>query len=529
MVTGIPSVTTSYRTNWGERREIPAFIHVERCWPEIGKLSPCEAACPLQMDIPNYIIAIAQGNFKQALSIIRESNPLPSICGRVCHHPCEAECNRKVIDGEVAIEWLKRYAADRANGEKPAPAPRNKKEKVAIVGSGPAGLTAGHDLVKMGYGVTIFEAADTPGGILSSAIPEFILPLKAVLDDIDYLKALGVKIHTNVNIGQDMSLSGLRRQGYQAILVAIGTQNSAMLDIPGAKLSGVYSALPFLKQAKIGECPPIQGKVWVIGGGAVATDVARTTLRLSADEVHMACLECRADMPAFSWEIAAAEREGVHVHPSLAPQKIVSRDGTSVSGIEFKRVASTHLDNEGRIHWTLVEGTGSGYSAEADVVIIAIGQSPDLSGMLKDKLDINKQGGLSADNRSQQTNVSGIFAAGDISGTGGTVTESMAAGRRAATSIDQYLSKKPISAASNSHEIITIKPEQIPAYFVRKPRWEMPRLQSKEAIRTCNEVDLGYTDWQAIEEAKRCLNCRMCANCIFERGQLCFETANRLL
>lgn len=529
MVTGIPSVTVSYRTYWGERREVPAYIHVEKCWPEIGKLSPCEAACPLQMDIPNYIIAITQGDVKKALSIIRETNPLPSVCGRVCHHPCETECNRKIVDSPVAIEWLKRYAADRANGEQATPVPRTKTERVAIVGSGPAGLTAAHDLVKKGYGVTIFEASDIPGGILSSAIPEFILPLKAVLDDIDYLKGLGVKIHTNVTIGQDLNLDGLRQQGYQATLIAIGSQKSADLRIPGADLSGIYSALPFLKQAKTGKQASLRGKVWVIGGGAVATDVARTALRLGADEVHVACLECRSDMPAFSWEIEAAEREGVHMHPSLAPQQFISRDSSRVSGIDFKRVASTRLDNEGRIQWTLVEGTGSDYQVDADAVIIAIGQTPDLSGILDDSLDTANKGGLNASDDTQQTNVSGIFAAGDISGSGGTITEAMAAGRRAANSIDQYLSTGSVSTAGKSFEILTIKPEQVPGYFTRKERWEMPRLQPKEALRTFNEIDLGYTDWQAREEAKRCLNCRMCANCIFERGQLCFETADRLL
>ncbi len=171
-----PSMTAS-------RREMPAYIHVERCWPAVDKLSPCEAACPLHMDVPNYVIAITQGNINQALSIIRESNPLPSVCGRVCHHPCEEECNRKVIDSSVAIERLKRYAADWGDSEKPSPAPRTREERVAIVGSGPAGLTAAHDLVKKGYGVTIFEASSIPGGILSSAIPDFILPPDALQAD----------------------------------------------------------------------------------------------------------------------------------------------------------------------------------------------------------------------------------------------------------------------------------------------------------------------------------------------------------
>jgi len=529
MVTGIPSVTVSYRTLWGERREIPAFIHVERCWPEIGKLSPCEAACPLGMDVPNYIIAIAQGNIKQALSIIRESNPLPSVCGRVCHHPCEEECNRKVVDSPVAIEWLKRYAADWGNGEKPSPVPRTREERVAIVGSGPAGLTAAHDLVKKGYGVTIFEAAAIPGGILSSAIPDFILPLKAVQADIAYIKDLGVRIHTNTHIGKDLSLAGLKQRGYKAILIATGTQGSTGLRIPGSDLSGISLGLPLLKEAKVGQAPPLKKTAWVIGGGGAAMDVARTALRLGADEVHVACLESRGDMPAFKEEIESAEREGVRIHPSLAPQEFISKDGSRVGGVNFKRVTSTHLDSEGRIHWILMEGAGSDYIVGTDAVIISIGQTPEMGNMAGKTLRISKTGGLAVNERTLETNARGIFAAGDISATGGTVTEAMAAGRRAATSIDQYLSGIPIEAASESQEIITVEPEQIPPFFTHKDRWEMPRLQPRESIRVFREVDLGYKDWQAVEEANRCLNCRMCANCIFERDQICFETADRLL
>jgi len=511
------------------RREVPAFIHVERCWPEVDKYSPCEAACPLHMDIPNYIMAIAQGDMKKALSIIRESNPLPSICGRVCHHPCEEDCNRKVVDGPVAIEWLKQFAADWGDSKKPRPVKRKKEERVAIVGSGPAGLTAAYDLVKKGYGVAVFEAASVPGGILSSAIPDFILSPEAVQADIDYIKNLGVKIHTNVHIGKDVSLAVLSRQGYKAILIAIGAQKSAELRIPGSDLPGIYSALPFLKGAKAGRAESLRGKVWVIGGGAVAMDAARTALRLGAEEAHVACLESRADMPAFEWEIEAAEREGVRLHPALAPQKFVSKSGSRVTGINFKRVTSTYLDSEGRIRWTLTEGSGSDYAVDVDAVIVAIGQTTDVAGLSDDSLNISSGGTIVVNGATGETNVPGIFAAGDIAGTGRTVSDSMVAGRRAALSIDQYLGGKPIIPVKESREIITIEPEQVPVYLTRRDRWEMPRLLPKQAIKTFKEVDLGYSYWQAVEEARRCLNCRMCANCVFERGQLCFETANRIL
>ena len=526
-----PSIhyTTRYYMSLEKRTKIPAYIHTERCWPEVDKYSPCEEACPLHMDIPNYIMAISLGNIQQALAIIRDSNPLPSVCGRVCHHPCEEKCNRKVVDSAVAIESLKRYAADWGNSEKPSPVPRTKEERVAIIGSGPAGLTAAHDLVKKGYGATIFEASPIPGGILSSAIPEFILPLQAVQADINHITDLGVRIHTNVHIGKDLSFAALRQLGFKAILIATGAQKSVGIRIPGSDLPGIFLALPWLRDAKTGRLSPLQGKVWVIGGGGVAMDVARTALRLGADEVHVACLESRSAMPAFTWEIEAAESEGVRLHPSLAPQQFTARDGTNVGGIDFKRVATTRLDSDGRIQWTLREGPGSDYAVAADNVIIAIGQVSDMSDMPGESLNTDKAGCLAVNESTLETNIPGIFAAGDVSTTGRTVTDSMAAGRRAANSIDYYLSGMPIVTAKDSREVITIEPEQIPAYFTRKERWDIPKLPGKQATRTFNDVNLGYAQWQAVEEASRCLNCRMCANCIFERGQICFDTASRLL
>ena len=514
----------------GRRSETPAFIHKEQCWPEVGKLSPCEAVCPIGQDVPNYIMALARGDVAKALSIIRETNPLPSVCGRICHHPCETECNRKVMDDPIAIRALKRYAADNGGGKPPRPAKRTKKAKVAIVGSGPAGLSAAHDLVKKGYGVSVFESAQIPGGILASAIPDFILSPEALAADIDYIKALGVSIHCNVRVGRDISLEALGNQGYGAVLIAIGAQKSAPLKVPGAEAPGVIPALTFLTEAKQRSLSSVKGSVWVIGGGAVAMDCARTAVRLGAEDVNVACLECRADMPSFDWEIAEAEREGVKVHPSLAPQKFTkTKSGSRVNGIVFKRVSSTTVDRQGRISWTLDEGQGSDFAVGTDNVIIAIGQSTDTEGLPTDVLKVSRGGTIVVNAATGETSMDGVFAAGDITTGRGTVTESMAAGRHAATSIDQFLSGKTIVATDDSKPTITIEAEQVPPYMVCRDQWAMAKLPGKQATTTFKEVDLGYTSWQAQAEAERCLNCRMCANCIFERGQLCFETAGRLL
>lgn len=507
--------------------KIPAFIHQERCWPQVDKYSPCEASCPLHMDVPNYVIAIAQGNPRKALAIIRETNPLPSVCGRVCHHPCETDCNRKVVDMPIAIAALKQFAADWGQEEKLKAVPVTKAEKVAVIGSGPAGLTAAHDLARKGYGVTVFEAAPVAGGILTSAIPDFILSKDAVQKDINYIKALGVQIHTGICVGKDVSFEAVQRRGYKAILLAIGNQKSVNLRIPGADLPGISTALDYLKEAKRGFLRPFTGKVWVIGGGAVAMDCARTALRNGAQEVHVACLESREQMPAFIWEIEAAEREGIRIHAALAPQEFITKSSSRVSGIKFKRVTSTSLDGDGRISWTLAEGMGSEFTVDTDAVIVAIGQTMDRD--VLSAVNINRRGTININAETGETGVTGVFAAGDAAGNGRTVTESMAAGRKAAIGIDQYLSGQPIAIQKDNHGVIYIKPEQVPGYFVRRDRWEMPKLSARQAINTNKEVNLGYAYWQAVEEANRCLNCRMCANCVFERGQLCYETAMRLL
>ena len=510
-------------------------IHGEKCWPSVDKLSPCEEACPLHTDVPSYIIAISQGKFKEALAVIRETNPFPSICGRVCHHPCEAECNRALVDEPIAIEWLKRFVADWGlkNGKKPAPVRRTKKEKVAVIGSGPAGLTAAYDLVRQGYGVSVYEASPIAGGMLTVGIPNFILPREIVEAEIDYIRALGVDIKTNICVGNGLSLDDLWKKGVNAILLASGAQKSVQLPIPDTEVENVYYALPLLRKVNMGERVAFGGRVVVIGGGNVAIDVARTALRLGADEVHIACLEARSDMPAFSWEIEAAEKEGVKIHTSLAPQKFTAtrRDGKKSIAIDFKRVASTDVDGEGRISWMLMEGVGSEYTMGADSVVVAIGQAADPSYAKGGQVKLDGRGTFAVDPDTLATNVPDIFAAGDAVTMGGTVTEAIAMGHRAAISIQRYLQGQHLrgNGAVAAKEILKIDPEMTSPWLTRKARWGMPSLQPSDAVRTFSEVNLGYTEMEAIEEAKRCLNCRMCANCIYGRSQICFETGSRLL
>jgi NADPH-dependent glutamate synthase beta subunit-like oxidoreductase len=475
-------------------------------------------------------MAIAQGKTKEALAIIRESLPLPAVCGRVCHHPCEAACNRAKVDKPIAIQWLKRLVADLEiqNGAVvPEPYPRTKKERVAIVGSGPAGLTAAYDLVKEGYAATVFEALPVAGGMLATGVPEFVLPRNVLKAEIDYLVASGVEIRLKRRLGKDFTLDELRKVGYRAVLLATGAHRSATLSIPGSDLRGVYHGLPFLTQVALGDRPDLGRRVVVIGGGNAAIDVARAAVRLGAAEVHLACLESRSQMPAFLWEIEKAEREGVKIHASLAPQEIEGLRGRAAS-VNFKRVRKFTTEGNGRISWTLMEGPGSDYTIPADAVIIAIGQAPDAS-FADGQITIGPRGAIVVDPDSMATNVPGVFAVGDAVRVVGTVTESIAAGHQAAGAIMTYFGEQPAWKRPAAKEVFRIEEKEIPPYLQRKPRWQMPSLATEDAARSFAEVQVGYPLAVGIEEARRCLNCRMCGNCIFGRGQICFEQSTRLL
>jgi len=510
-------------------KKLLSQIHGEKCWPTVDKISPCEDACPIHMDVPSYVIAITLGKFEEAVEVARETNPFPSICGRICNNPCEEACTRAEVDKPIAIKSLKRFLGDyeKANGFKPERVKRTKEEKVAIIGSGPAGLTAARDLIKQGYGVSVYEALPVAGGMLAAGIPDFMLGKDIVKAEVDYIRALGVDIKTNMKIGKSLSIDNLWDQGFKAILLSTGAWKNAELKLPGADLRGIIQALDFLRDAKLGKIKKIKGTVAIIGGGNVALDAARTAIRMGAGKVVLTCLESRAAMPAYEWEIAAAEQEGIEIQPSLAPRQFTEKILKKVGKIDFKKVESTTLDEDGRISWTLTEGSDTDVSMDVDNVIIAIGQVPDPSFI--DGVNTADNGGFKIDQDTMATNLPGIYAAGDAVKLPGTVVGAIAAGHAAAKSIGSYMSGEDIKAEPESKDIFKLEEDIAPAFVAAKDRWDIPALAPKDAVRTFAEAELGYPQWQAIEEAKRCLNCRMCGNCIFGRGQICFETSTRIL
>ena len=471
----------------------------------------CREACPIGMDVSGYVIAASKGEFDKAMEIIWDTNPFPLVCGRICHHPCETECIRGVVDEPIAIASIKRLVADHVlkSRAKSTPVPRTRKETVGIVGSGPAGLTAAHDLAKAGYGVTVYEGAPEAGGMMTRVIPEFKLPKTGVQPDIEAIRGLGVEIKTNTPVGKALPLESLLKK-HNAVLLAIGSWTAGALKIPGAELEGTHYALPLLEEIKKGKPVALGTRVVVIGGGNTAMDVARAAIRLGSKEVRVACLESKKAIPALPWEIANAAREGVKIHPALAPQAFRNNGQGRVAGVDFKRVASLAIDKEGTLSWTLTEGKESALSMDAESVVIAIGQVPTLESLNADgKLALTSRKTLAVDPETLACGPPGLFAAGDAVAGAGTLVEGMAAGRKAAGSIIKYFTgSEPRREEMSIEETLRRVRQSVDEDFPKeRQRQVMPTLSAREAVSSFQEVDLGFPEETGRKEAARCLNC----------------------
>lgn len=475
---------------------------------------PCKAACPAGVDIQGYVALISQGKFKEALSLIRQKLPLPGTVGRVCLHPCESECHRGKVDAPIAIAALKRFVTDYETSvetEEITPAPRTRDETVAIIGSGPSGLTAAHDLVLMGYGVTVFEALPTPGGMLAVGIPEYRLPRKVLQTEIEAIQKLGVEIRLETTIGKDgLTLGELWKQGYKAIFIAVGAHNSVKLDIPGEELEGVYPGVSFLREVNLGKEVPIGKRVIIIGGGNVAIDAGRTALRLGSREVTVIYRRSRQEMPASEEEITEAEHEGIKIHYLATPVRILGKSGKTVS-VECIQMELGEPDASGRRRPIPVEG--SEFTINVDMVIPAIGQVPDLTCLPKNsKFQISPRVTFEVDSRSLVTNIPGIFAGGDAVLGPATVIEAIATGHRAAMAINSYLQGETLRPEEEPLSIVTIEDIDITDIEERN-RAGQPTIPYEERTASFKEVNLGFNHEMAIEEAKRCLNCGVCSGC----------------
>ena len=500
------------------RDEYEAHIREKKCPAaacETLMISPCQHTCPAGINIPKYVAHIADGEYREAIATIRERNPFAAVCGRICHHPCEGRCRRGELDDPVAIRTLKRFAADwyaehRAEIEAIEPFPRTKKEKVAVVGAGPTGLSCAYFLAQAGYPVTVYEALPVGGDMLAVAIPEFRLPRAAIEQDIDYIVRRGVEIQYNTPITTNFTLEDLRREGLAAVFIAAGAQRSQRLGIPGEleDIEGLYYGLRFLRDVRLGHGVKVGQRVAVIGGGNVALDAARTCLRIGADDVSIYYRRSRDEMPVSDVEYEEAVAEGVGINFLVSPTRITSNDWKA-TGLLCVRMELGEPDESGRRRPMPL--AGSGFTVETDTVIAAVGQAPDLSFLPPDSsLERTRWETLVVDSNSLVTNVPGVFAGGDFVTGPGMVVDAIAAGRRGAIAIDKYLrsdvSRVEIYDRKSAASIETARPE-LEETWEMKPRTAVKTLPLADRRSGFAEIELGFSEDVARREAKRCLRC----------------------
>jgi heterodisulfide reductase subunit A len=400
-------------------------------------LSPCQEACPIHQDTTGYVSLIARGNFKEALELIRKVNPLPAVCGFICHHPCEEACLREGVDHPIPIRLLKRFVAEYEQKEGKIRKKRLKKrrEKVLVVGSGPAGLAAANDLALLGFNVMVFEALPILGGMLAVGIPEFRLPRDILKIEIDRIGEMGVEMETHHPFHLKGDRKTFQKLGFQAAFLSIGAHRSLRLNIPGEQLPGVLYGVEFLREIHLGKSPKIGNRVAVIGGGNVAIDAARSAIRLGAKIVNVYYRRSIKEMPAIPEEVEQAIREGVKIHFLSSPVKIIAR-GKKAVGLECIRMKLAEPDKKGRRMPVLVKG--SNHQVAAETVIAAIGQRVDQK-FLKG-LDVNENGTIRVDSNTNETSIKGVFAGGDAVTGPGWAIDAIAAGKKGAEAICQYLS-----------------------------------------------------------------------------------------
>lgn len=465
------------------------------------ELLPCTAACPAGIDIPGYLRLLAAGKSDEAHAVIREKVPLPGILGRVCVRPCESVCRRGKVNEPISICALKRYASDRRQGlwKTAVPGVADTGKSVAVIGAGPAGLTTAFYLRKKGHAVTVYDALPQAGGMMRYGIPRYRLPQEALEKDIDAIFSLGVRFQPNTSVGKDITLDELRKD-HDAIFLGVGAQLSRKIPLDGSAMPQILWGVDFLRDVNLNRGQRLDGKVVVIGGGAVAIDVALTARRMAANEVHLVCLENRDEMPAHAWEIQDAEEEGVLIHNCWGPIEAVPLDWGA--GICFQKCVCV-FDSQGKFNPSY--DNECTMTLEADWLIVAIGQAPDLAFAVAGGVEV-QNGLVHADDRTLQTNLKGVFAGGDAVVFPGAIIHAVAAGRKAASAIDEYL---------GGNGVIDEGLADLPELNTRLGREEGFALRSRRATNKIpvpqrtgfDEVDLGFRDAEAVEEAGRCLQC----------------------
>jgi NADH-quinone oxidoreductase subunit F len=491
------------------RDEYEAHIKYKRCPGGVCDdiiSSPCHHTCPVDMEASSYIAYIAEGKFDKALEVIYKASPFAGVCGRVCHHPCEFKCTSGDSGDPISIRALKRFAAEKGrNGYKP-PKSSAKREKVAIIGSGPAGLSCAWDLALLGYQVTVFEALPVAGGMLYTGIPAYRLPRDVLNGEIDIVRKAGVEIKTNTTVGKDVSFEDLQNE-YKAVFIATGAHKGLKLKIEGEESEGVKDAVEFLRELNVEGKADVGKKVGIIGGGNAAIDAARSALRAGANEVTILYRRTKTEMPADELEIEAAIEEGIKIEFLVAPTKAIAENGR-IKAIECVRMELGEVDSSGRRRPVPKKGTE--FTVELDTLFPAISQEPDISFLPESNgFNISKWNTIETHPETLATNVPGVFAGGDVVTGPYTVADAMGHGKKAAQSIHKYLRGEDMTpvyeVTKPAYKVppVTLTPEE--AEKLARP--EMPYAAVTERIKNTNEVELTLDTTAAVNEAKRCLRC----------------------
>jgi NADPH-dependent glutamate synthase beta subunit-like oxidoreductase/NAD-dependent dihydropyrimidine dehydrogenase PreA subunit/bacterioferritin-associated ferredoxin len=480
---------------------------------ERTKIPPCSDNCPAGNDVEGFIRLMLEKKTEEALLLLQKTNPFPAITGRVCFHPCEDACNRKEFDSSVSIPYLERYVSEYETKARPMPSLPNRKERIAIIGSGPAGLTCSYYLLKKGYAITLFESKPLLGGWLRYGIPEYRLPKKTLDQEISKLLNLGLNVKTNITVGKDFSLEEL--ETFDAVFIASGRHRDTKLNVPGENLKGVFSGGEFLKKFHAGERQPLGKRVAVIGGGNTAVDAARVALRLGSKPTVI-YRRSRNEMPAFKKEVEEMEKEGIELVFLASPIRFIPDNGR-IKSLECIRTELKEIEPDGRKR--AIPIPNSTFTFETDSVIVAIGQEPDFSYLFSD---------LTTEKEKIKTDLFGrtdkgkIFAGGDVTFEKGTVPSAIRSGRIAAEAIDDYLNSRK---SVESIRLESVKFDQMnPDYFEIQDQRAPRRLTLADSVKGFDEIFLGYDDKMAMGEASKCFgcaslpafvpdDCRGCGNC----------------
>ena len=471
--------------------------------------SPCKAECPAHIDVQGYVGLTAKGKFQEALELIKEASPFPSICGRVCPHPCESACNRGGIDDPVANHAIERFVADLDLNTTKRYMPKikeKKKDKVAIIGSGPAGLSCAYYLAQEGYQVTIFEKDTEPGGMLTGGIPSYRLPREVVNAEIQLIRDMDVTIKTGVEIGKDTTIAQLREEGFKAFFAAIGTQACLELGIEGENLEGAYGGLDYLRQINRGESVKLGKNVAIIGGGNTAMDAARSALRSGAENAFILYRRGLEEMPANAEEIKECQEEGISIKTLIQPLRFIGENGR-VKAIECIKMKLTEPDESGRPKPEPIPD--SVFTIEVDAVINALGQEADWACLTPEcACTLSEWGTMNVDPLTLQSDDPDIFAGGDAARGPRTVIEAIADGKQAAISIDRFILGRDLRLGRDQVFPTITDPQK--EVYNKIDRVQMPCLDPQARIKSFNEVQKGLTEEMVLEEAKRCISCGTC-------------------